>query len=48
MRDVFDYTSPLALLGRIADYCFLRSHMTEFLRKRAAAIKLAAENRRAG
>jgi ligand-binding SRPBCC domain-containing protein len=45
MQDVFDYTSPFGLLGRLADRLFLKSYMTQFLRKRAAAIKRAAENR---
>jgi ligand-binding SRPBCC domain-containing protein len=48
MRDVFDYSAPLGPLGRIADVIFLCSYMTRFLRKRAVAIKLAAENRRSG
>jgi ligand-binding SRPBCC domain-containing protein len=44
MRDIFKYTSPLGLLGRIADRLFLRSYMTRFLQTRALAIKRAAEN----
>jgi ligand-binding SRPBCC domain-containing protein len=44
MRDVFDYESPLGLVGRLADYCFLRSYMERLLKKRALVIKVAAES----
>jgi ligand-binding SRPBCC domain-containing protein len=43
MRDVFDYESPLGLLGRCADRWFLRSYMSRLLKKRAHVIKAAAE-----
>jgi ligand-binding SRPBCC domain-containing protein len=44
MRDVFDYESPLGLLGRCADWFFLRGYMARFLRKRAEAIRRVAES----
>jgi hypothetical protein len=43
MKDVFDYDSPLGLLGRIADALFLEAYMRRLLKRRAAAIKSAAE-----
>ncbi|HEY3841354.1 MAG TPA: SRPBCC family protein [Bryobacteraceae bacterium] len=43
MRDVFDYESPLGLLGKLVDFCLLRSYMARLLRKRALVIKAAAE-----
>lgn len=43
MRDVFDYESPLGLLGRWADRYFLKSYMSRLLKKRALAIQAAAE-----
>ena len=44
MTDVFDYTSPLGWLGRIADRLFLERYMTNLLRRRNAIIKEAAES----
>ncbi len=46
MRDVFDYESPFGMLGRCADRWFLKSCMTRLLKKRALAIKAAAETGR--
>ena len=46
MRDVFDYESPLGLLGRCADRLFLWSYMVRLLKKRALVIKAAAEGGR--
>jgi ligand-binding SRPBCC domain-containing protein len=43
MRDVFDYESPLGVLGRLADHLFLKRYMTQLLVTRNAAIKAAAE-----
>lgn len=43
MTDVFDYTSPLGQLGRIADNLFLKKYMTRFLIKRNQVIKEFAE-----
>jgi ligand-binding SRPBCC domain-containing protein len=42
--DVFDYTSPLGLLGRLADVLFLRRYMTRLLRERNAYLKGEAES----
>jgi len=42
MVDIFDYTSPLGPLGRLAD--FLRRYMTRLLRDRHAYLKQAAES----
>jgi ligand-binding SRPBCC domain-containing protein len=44
MRDVFDYTSPLGLLGAAADKLFLKAYMTRLLAERNAVIKRVAEN----
>jgi ligand-binding SRPBCC domain-containing protein len=43
MRDVFDFQSPLGILGRIADRLVLRSYLRRFLISRNATIKKAAE-----
>lgn len=48
MRDTFDYTSPLGLLGRLADVLFLERYLRHFLRERNDAIKAAAEAPSAG
>ena len=43
MRDVFDYTAPLGLLGILADRLFLMSYMRQFLLRRNHEIaRLAA------
>jgi ligand-binding SRPBCC domain-containing protein len=44
MVDIFDYTSPLGPLGRLADSLFLRRYMTRLLRERTAYLKRAAES----
>jgi ligand-binding SRPBCC domain-containing protein len=44
MKDVFDYSSPLGVLGNMADLLFLEKYMTGLLRKRNAIIKQAAES----
>jgi ligand-binding SRPBCC domain-containing protein len=44
MVDIFDYTSPLGPLGRLADGLFLRRYMTRLLRERNAYLKRAAES----
>lgn len=44
MRDVFDYTSPLSLLGRVADHLFLEKYMTRLLDQRNKVIKSVAES----
>ena len=43
MRDLFDFQSPLGILGRIADRLFLIEHMRRFLLTRHATIKTVAE-----
>lgn len=43
MLDIFDYESPLGILGKLADSLFLREYMSKFLRTRVLAIKAAAE-----
>jgi ligand-binding SRPBCC domain-containing protein len=46
MRDVFDYDSPLGLLGRVADRIFLKRYLTALLEGRNKLIKEAAERAR--
>ena len=48
MVDIFDYTSPLGPLGRVADGLFLRRYMTTLLRERNAYLKRAAESAATG
>ncbi len=43
MKDVFDFTSPLNYLGKLADVLFLERYMTGLLLQRNASIKAAAE-----
>jgi len=43
MRDLFDFQSPLGILGRIADRLFLTEYMRRFLLTRHAMIKAVAE-----
>jgi len=42
--DVFDYTSPLGILGRMADRLFLVQYMRRLLEERNAIIKTVAES----
>ena len=44
MRDVFEYASPLGILGKIADGLFLEKYMTRFLEIRNQSIKEIAES----
>ena len=44
MEDVFDYQSPLGILGAIADRLFLKRYMTNLLSKRNEMIKEVVEN----
>jgi ligand-binding SRPBCC domain-containing protein len=46
MRDVFDYTSPLGLLGRAADHLFLARYLRGFLIARNQLLKCVAESER--
>ena len=44
MKDVFDYDSPLGVLGNIADALFLEKYMREILTERNRLIKAIAES----
>jgi len=44
MIDVFDYTSPLGLLGKLADFLFLKTYMRRFIERRNSEIKTYAES----
>ncbi len=43
VRDVFDFTSPLGPLGRLADAIFLDRYMRSFIEERARVLKELAE-----
>ena len=43
MKDVFLYASPLGILGRLADWLFLKSYLRKLLVKRNQVIKEHAE-----
>ena len=45
MMDVFDFTSPLGPLGKLADWLFLRTYLERFLKRRAEVIRTEAERR---
>jgi len=44
MHDVFDYTPPLGLLGRLADWLVVEGHMRRFLEERGTILKRVAES----
>jgi len=44
VRDVFDYDSPLGILGWIADALFVEKHLREMLEERNQIIKSFAES----
>lgn len=44
MTDVFNYRSPLGVLGKLADHLFLKKYMTDFLSTRNSVIKDFAES----
>lgn len=44
IRDVFDYDSPLGILGEIADFIAVESHMKTMLEERNKLIKRVAES----
>ena len=46
MKDVFDFQSPLGILGKLANTLFLKSYMTNFLKNRNKTIKEFAESGR--
>lgn len=43
MRDVFEFTSPLGFLGKLADALVLSSYLRHFLEQRGAVVKHYAE-----
>jgi ligand-binding SRPBCC domain-containing protein len=43
IKDIFQYTSPLGILGKIADFLFLKIYMKNFLLERNKVIKNFAE-----
>jgi ligand-binding SRPBCC domain-containing protein len=45
MTDVFDYTSPYGIFGRIADILFLKHYMTNLLTERNRIVKEYAEDK---
>jgi ligand-binding SRPBCC domain-containing protein len=44
MKDLFDYTAPWGILGRVADALFLKKYMRKVLSERNELIKRIAEN----
>jgi ligand-binding SRPBCC domain-containing protein len=44
MVDEFKYTSPLGILGKVADFIFLKSYMTKLLTQRNYVLKNVAES----
>lgn len=44
IKDVFDYASPLGVLGRIADWLLVEKHMRELLEERNELVKRVAES----
>ena len=43
MIDEFEFESPLGILGRIADFLFLKRYMTKFLKNKNEELKKIAE-----
>jgi ligand-binding SRPBCC domain-containing protein len=43
MRDVFEFTSPLGVLGKIADALVLSAYLRRFLEQRGAVVQHYAE-----
>ncbi|NBI28201.1 SRPBCC family protein [Chengkuizengella marina] len=43
MIDIFDYTAPFGLVGKLADIIFLKRYMRKFLTTRNEALKMMAE-----
>lgn len=46
MTDVFNFESPMGILGKLANTLFLKSYMTNFLKNRNKVIKEFAESGR--
>jgi len=45
MNDLFEFQSPLGVLGRIVDQVFLRAYMERFLIQRNSILKKLAESK---
>jgi ligand-binding SRPBCC domain-containing protein len=45
MRDLLEWEAPLGILGRIADFLFLRRHMQRFVRTKQQRLKEMIEGR---
>jgi hypothetical protein len=45
MTEVFDFTSPLGPLGKLADSLLLKNYLERFLKRRAEVIRAEAESR---
>jgi ligand-binding SRPBCC domain-containing protein len=46
MRDVFEFSAPLGVLGRIAERLFLTAYLRRFLEARNRVLKTVAESER--
>ena len=44
MTDIFEFQSPLGVIGKLANILFLRAYMTNLLKKRNHVIKQIAES----
>lgn len=44
MTDIFEYQSPFGILGKLADFIFLKNYLSSFLKKRNSIIKEVAES----
>ena len=44
MTDIFNYRSPLGVLGKLADHLFIKKYMTDLLSTRNSVIKDFAES----
>ena len=44
MRDILSWETPLGVLGRLADWLFLRRHMEWFVRSKQLQLKALAES----
>jgi ligand-binding SRPBCC domain-containing protein len=44
IKDIFEYQSPLGIIGKIADFIFLKKYMKNLIAKRNQVIKTYAES----
>lgn len=44
IKDIFEYKSPLGILGKLADFLFLENYMKRFLLERNQVVKKYAES----